>query len=684
MNNVLFEIGLEELPSRFILDTKKQLKDKTASFLNDLRITFDDIYVYATPRRLAVLVNGIANEQSAYEEIVRGPKIQIAKDQDGNWTKAAIGFTKGQQVSVDDIFIQEEKGHEYIFVKKVLDKKQTVDLLPQYQTVIEHLHFPQTMRWGSLSNRFARPIRWLVAMYNDAVIPFTIANVQTDRKTFGHRFLSGELTLAHAKDYMQTLKDAYVIVDDEKRESLIVEQIKAIEAEKNVTALVGKNLLEEVNYLVEYPTAFIGTFDSSHLQLPKEVLITSMEEHQRYFPVEDDKGNLLAYFIGVRNGDDAHLDNVIRGNEKVLKARLADAEFFYDEDKKQSIDTFNEKLKQIVFQEDVGTVFEKMQHTKAIALYLCEQLNLDDTVKEAVHRASSIYKFDLVTNMVNEFPELQGIMGEYYALHFGESAAVATAIREQYLPTHANGDLPQTDVGNILSVADKLDTIIACISVGLIPSGSQDPYALRRQAIGLLRIIHQNNWDISVQSLVDFACKQYDISAEDVRETIQSFMKDRGLYILEQANIHKDIGTAIVQKRLEIFHKVVEKGKLLSEKKHDESFKESVEAFIRVLNIGKKYQHHEIMTSLFQTESEKRLYAAYEKVANVLNKNSQANEAQVLHELETLAEPIHDFFEHNMVMDDNEDIKTNRIALLQRISELIRSFADFTQIEWKK
>lgn len=684
MNNVLFEIGLEELPSRFILDTKKQLKDKTASFLNDLRITFDDIYVYATPRRLAVLVNGIANEQSAYEEIVRGPKIQIAKDQDGNWTKAAIGFTKGQQVSVDDIFIQEEKGHEYIFVKKVLDKKQTVDLLPQYQTVIEHLHFPQTMRWGSLSNRFARPIRWLVAMYNDAVIPFTIANVQTDRKTFGHRFLSGELTLAHAKDYMQTLKDAYVIVDDEKRESLIVEQIKAIEAEKNVTALVGKNLLEEVNYLVEYPTAFIGTFDSSHLQLPKEVLITSMEEHQRYFPVEDDKGNLLAYFIGVRNGDEAHLDNVIRGNEKVLKARLADAEFFYDEDKKQSIDTFNEKLKQIVFQEDVGTVFEKMQHTKAIALYLCEQLNLDDTVKEAVHRASSIYKFDLVTNMVNEFPELQGIMGEYYALHFGESAAVATAIREQYLPTHANGDLPQTDVGNILSVADKLDTIIACISVGLIPSGSQDPYALRRQAIGLLRIIHQNNWDISVQSLVDFACKQYDISAEDVRETIQSFMKDRGLYILEQANIHKDIGTAIVQKRLEIFHKVVEKGKLLSEKKHDESFKESVEAFIRVLNIGKKYQHHEIMTSLFQTESEKRLYAAYEKVANVLNKNSQANEAQVLHELETLAEPIHDFFEHNMVMDDNEDIKTNRIALLQRISELIRSFADFTQIEWKK
>lgn len=684
MNNVLFEIGLEELPSRFIFDTKKQLKDKTASFLNDLRITFDDIYVYATPRRLAVLVNGIANEQSAYEEIVRGPKIQIAKDQDGNWTKAAIGFTKGQQVSVDDIFIQEEKGHEYIFVKKVLDKKQTVDLLPQYQTVIEHLHFPQTMRWGSLSNRFARPIRWLVAMYNDAVIPFTIANVQTDRKTFGHRFLSGELTLAHAKDYMQTLKDAYVIVDDEKRESLIVEQIKAIEAEKNVTALVGKNLLEEVNYLVEYPTAFIGTFDSSHLQLPKEVLITSMEEHQRYFPVEDDKGNLLAYFIGVRNGDEAHLDNVIRGNEKVLKARLADAEFFYDEDKKQSIDTFNEKLKQIVFQEDVGTVFEKMQHTKAIALYLCEQLNLDDTVKEAVHRASSIYKFDLVTNMVNEFPELQGIMGEYYALHFGESAAVATAIREQYLPTHANGDLPQTDVGNILSVADKLDTIIACISVGLIPSGSQDPYALRRQAIGLLRIIHQNNWDISVQSLVDFACKQYDISAEDVRETIQSFMKDRGLYILEQANIHKDIGTAIVQKRLEIFHKVVEKGKLLSEKKHDESFKESVEAFIRVLNIGKKYQHHEIMTSLFQTESEKRLYAAYEKVANVLNKNSQANEAQVLHELETLAEPIHDFFEHNMVMDDNEDIKTNRIALLQRISELIRSFADFTQIEWKK
>lgn len=684
LNNVLFEIGVEELPARFMPNIKKQLHHKTSQFLTDLRLSFETIQVYATPRRLAVFIHDLAEAQTAFEEVVRGPRLDIAKDENGEWTKAAIGFTRSQQLTVDDIFIQEEKGTEYIFVEKVLEKKPAVDLLPQFSEVIDNLSFPQTMRWGELSYRFARPIRWLTALYNDEVIPFVVANVPSDRITYGHRFLGGKIVLDHASDYEEKLEENNVIINDNKREQLIVEQIKQLEKDKQIQVIMDEALIEEVNFLVEYPTVFIGTFDEAHLQLPKEVLITSMKEHQRYFPVVNESKQLLPYFVGVRNGDQHHLENVIRGNEKVLKARLADAEFFYEEDKNQSIEQFNDQLKNIVFQEEIGTVYEKTQAVKAIAVFLADQLQLGKQQKANITRAASIYKFDLVTQMVNEFPELQGVMGSYYATHYGETKEVAQAIREQYLPTHANGELPTSIEGKVLSIADKLDTIVACISVGLIPTGSQDPYALRRQAIGLLRIIVQNEWNISVQTLVEFACEEHGISTDDIRESIESFMKDRGLYILEQAQIHKDIGTAIIQQKLEKMHDAIEKGKILSEKKNDHTFKQKVEAFIRVLNIGNKYEQKTIDENLFETASESELYRMYEEVKQTLSTNNEYTERDVLQQLEKLAEPIHAFFENNMVMDDNEDIKNNRIALLYHISILLRSFADFSLIEWKK
>lgn len=683
MNNVLFEIGVEELPARFIEDAKNQLQTKTEAFLKDARISYHSIHIYATPRRLALLIENIAERQSAHEEIARGPRLDIAQDENGDWTKAAIGFTRGNQASVEDIFTGEDKGITYIYVKKTLASQETQQLLPQFKDIIDNLSFPQTMRWGDLDYRFARPIRWITALYNDEVIPFTIANISSNRQTEGHRFLGKAIDIQDATTYVEQLREQFVIVKDKEREQIITEQLANIEKQQQFTILMDDDLLEEVNYLVEYPTAFVGSFDEKHLQLPKEVLITSMKEHQRYFPAANHEGRLLPYFIGVRNGDDNHLDNVIRGNEKVLKARLADAEFFYREDKSQSIESFNDRLKSIIFQEDIGTVFEKTVHTKAIALFLAEELQVNDGVKANVERAASIYKFDLVTQMVNEFPELQGVMGAYYASYFGENDEVAQAIHEQYLPTHASGALPQSVEGNILSVADKLDTIVACISVGLVPTGSQDPYALRRQAIGLLRIIVQNEWNISVQSLLEFACDQYNIKTNDIKEKIELFMKDRGLYILEQANINKDIGSAIVQNKLGKLHDTLEKGKILSDKRHDEAFKSKVEAFIRVLNIGKKHEESNIDVSLFQTDSEKALYAKYEEAKqHVLE--AQYDETIILEELEKLAEPIHLFFEKNMVMDKDETIKNNRIALLHQISKLLRSFADFTLIEWKK
>lgn len=649
----------------------------------DARIHYDRVEVFATPRRLAIIIHDIHDKQADFEEEVRGPKVDIAKDADGNWSKAAIGFTRGQGLTVDDIYIKEEKDIPYVYVTKRLEAESTETILPQFKEIIEGLSFPQTMRWGTLKDRFARPIRWIVALYNSNVVSFQVANVQSDRLTQGHRFLGSEVSLAHANDYVEALKEQYVIVKDDERKQMIVDQIKQLEENHHFHVVVEDDLLEEVNYLVEYPTAFTGQFEAKYLDLPKEVLVTSMKEHQRYFPVENKEEELLAYFVSVRNGDQNHIDNVIRGNEKVLKARLADGQFFYEEDRKGSIDEFVDKLKKIVFQEDVGTVYEKMENTRKIANYIARGLQVQEDAMADVDRAASIYKFDLVTNMVNEFTELQGIIGEYYALYFGETEEVAQAIREQYYPTSANGQLPSSTVGSILSVADKLDTIVACISVGLVPTGSQDPYALRRQAIGLLRIMTNEKWDLSFKDLLTYAFDIYGVDKTDVREMIETFMKERGLYILSQANIDKDISEAILQNRIDVMYTSINKAKLLVEKKHDESFKEKVEAFIRVLNIGKKHNLLEVDEQLFETDSEKSLYKAFQELKKKLH-DKNLSEDENLSLLETLAQPIHQFFENNMVMADDKAIKNNRLALLHNISNEIQNFADFTLVEWKK
>ncbi|WP_340001890.1 glycine--tRNA ligase subunit beta [Oceanobacillus sp. FSL K6-0127] len=689
--DVLFEIGLEELPARFIDDAEQQLLSKTEAWLKGLRIPFGSITSFATPRRLAVYIHEMEEFQTTIEEEAKGPAEKIAKDENGDWTKAAIGFTRGQGKTPDDIYTKEIKGISYIFVKKHIEGKPVQELLPDFKAILESIQFGKNMRWAKETLRYARPIRWLVALFGSEVIPFEITSVQTSNITYGHRFLGKEIRLATASEYESSLLDNYVIVNPKKREEMIIEGIKTLEEANNLLIPVDADLLNEVRNLVEYPTVFIGAFEEGFLNLPSEVLITSMKEHQRYFPVTATDGQLLARFVGVRNGDVHELATVIRGNEKVLRARLADAEFFLEEDLKQSIDFYQKKLERVVFQKELGTIHDKVERVVHISTKITDLIGLDGDQKEKVVRAATISKFDLMTNMVNEFTELQGTIGEKYALHFGEDSLVAGTIREHYLPKQANGELPKTLIGSIVSIADKLDTIVGCISIGLVPTGSQDPYGLRRQATGVLRIIADRKWDISLETLLEIVTSLYqtlDIELENQEKVaieLKEFFQLRASYLLKELNVEQDVINAVVHRAIGNFDYTIAKAKLLSEKRNDENFKHVQEALVRALNLSDKAEGTTVRTELFQTESEVALFSQYNVVRDTFNTyNKQKNAVKALACLEELAIPIHTFFDNNMVMADEEDIRTNRLSLINVLSMLIKEYADLRLIQWKQ
>lgn len=689
--DVLFEIGLEEMPARFIDDAEKQLRDKTEKWLNELRISFSVVVSYSSPRRLAVLIKDMAEEQAMLEEEAKGPALKIAKDADGNWTKAAIGFTKGQGKTVDDIYTKDVNGTSYIFVKKHIEGSRSISMLPSFKGIIESIKFPQNMHWGKESLKYVRPIRWIVALYDEKVIPFTIADVTTGRQTRGHRFLGDVIELGHPKEYIEKLAENFVIVEPDKREKMITEGIRTLESQKEIQIPIAADLLAEVRNLVEYPTVFIGEFDQSFLQLPSEVLITSMKEHQRYFPVKSRSDELLPYFVGVRNGDNQGLKTVVKGNEKVLKARLSDAQFFYDEDQKHSISFYLQKLQKVVFQEKLGTIHDKVERVVYLTKQIADVLGIDAFQKQRAIRTAEISKFDLVTNMVDEFTDLQGVMGEKYAILFGEDHTVAKAIAEHYQPRHAAGELPETTEGAIVSVADKLDTIVGCISVDLVPTGSQDPYGLRRQAIGILKILQHENWKIPVWQLLDMTQQLYrtlDIEqaeAELVKKELDEFLRLRATYLLKEAGIEPDIIQAVLANRLGIVGYTISKARILSDKRGQEVFKPTEEAFTRVLNIAKKADKKEVDVELFETPSEAFLYKKYQEVITAYKTANESLEAeQALKELSSLTDAIHNFFEHNMVMAKDETIRENRLALIHSIATLINDYADMTKISWKQ
>lgn len=689
--DVLFEIGLEELPARFIDDAEKQLFEKTVDWLKGLRIGYQSATSYSTPRRLSILIRQMDEYQETIEEEAKGPALKIAKDESGEWTKAALGFTRGQGKTPEDIYTKEINGISYIHVKKHIEGKPVFDLMPEFRSIIESIQFGKNMRWSTQSMRYARPIRWIVALYGNKVIPIEIAGVESGNHTQGHRFLGKGITISEPAEYQKLLKDNYVIADPKSRESLILEGIGELEKKHQFQVPVDPELLNEVRNLVEFPTVFVGNFEERFIKLPSEVLITSMKEHQRYFPVKDSDGNLLPHFVGVRNGDASHLETVAKGNEKVLRARLQDAEFFYEEDQKLSIDYYQEKLSRVVFQEKLGTIKDKVERISALTEKIAVSLGLNETDREMALRAAEISKFDLMTNMVNEFTELQGTIGEKYALSFGEQAQVAQAVREHYLPKQASGELPASVIGSVVSVSDKLDTIFGCISAGLIPSGSQDPYGLRRQASGVLRIMEEYEWKVSLEHLLEMTANVYknlDMLQENQSGTakeLKEFFNLRAAYLMKEQQVEQDIIHAVLAKEIGRFDFTISKAKHLSAKRNDPEFKTSQEALVRVLNLSDKATDTEINVGLFQTDSEKKLFQKYSMAKNDFHAYSHKKLAkEALDCLEQLAQPIHDFFDNNMVMADDESIKKNRLALVFKISSLIRDYADLRLVEWKQ
>ncbi|HIB3677341.1 TPA: glycine--tRNA ligase subunit beta [Enterococcus faecalis] len=683
--DLLLEIGLEEMPAHVVTPSRIQLEEKVIKFLDEHHLDYETVQSFATPRRLAVKVTAIPEKQADVEEEVKGPAKKIALDAEGNWSKAAQGFVRGQGVTTEDIVFKELNGVEYVYVTKLTKGQSAKEVLTKLNDVITSLTFPVTMHWANYDFEYIRPIHWIVALLDDEVIPFNVLDVTTGQTSRGHRFLGDDVTFQHANEYETKLKEQFVVVQPNERKQMIVDQANALAAEKNWQLALDEELLEEVTNLVEYPTAFVGSFDEKYLSVPDEVLVTSMKEHQRYFEVRNDQGLLMPHFIAVRNGDNVHLENVIKGNEKVLIARLEDAEFFYNEDKKLTIEACVEKLKNVTFHEKIGSIYEKMQRVALIAQIIGRKVGLSEDELEDLKRASEIYKFDLVTNMVGEFPELQGIMGEKYALLQGEKPAVATAIREHYLPTSSEGELPETAIGAVLALADKLDSVFSFFSVGMIPTGSNDPYALRRQTYGVIRIIEDKGWTfplVQLQTEVDEAVNQdvekYGVLLNEGQAEVVEFVKARLRQLLMTKNVRHDIIDAVVSAEQADLSKLFASANILKSRFEDQDFKPSMEALTRVINLAKKGQEllgdteEGIDPSLFENKAEKELYQAVNDLSEAFATRTIAENYEALVNLRPL---IDAYFNETMVMVEDEKVKQNRLKQLMQIAKMALSIA---------
>ena len=683
--DLLLEIGLEEMPAHVVTPSRIQLEEKVIKFLDEHHLDYETVQSFATPRRLAVKVTAIPEKQADVEEEVKGPAKKIALDAEGNWSKAAQGFVRGQGVTTEDIVFKELNGVEYVYVTKFTKGQSAKEVLTKLNDVITSLTFPVTMHWANYDFEYIRPIHWIVALLDDEVIPFKVLDVTTGQTSRGHRFLGDDVTFQHANEYEVKLKEQFVVVQPNERKQMIVDQANALAAEKNWQLALDEELLEEVTNLVEYPTAFVGSFDEKYLSVPDEVLVTSMKEHQRYFEVRNDQGLLMPHFIAVRNGDNVHLENVIKGNEKVLIARLEDAEFFYNEDKKLTIEACVEKLKNVTFHEKIGSIYEKMQRVALIAQIIGRKVGLSEDELEDLKRASEIYKFDLVTNMVGEFPELQGIMGEKYALLQGEKPAVATAIREHYLPTSSEGELPETAIGAVLALADKLDSVFSFFSVGMIPTGSNDPYALRRQTYGVIRIIEDKGWTfplVQLQTEVDEAVNQdvekYGVLLNEGQAEVVEFVKARLRQLLMTKNVRHDIIDAVVSAKQADLSKLFASANILKSRFEDQDFKPSMEALTRVINLAKKGQEllgdteEGIDPSLFENKAEKELYQAVNDLSEAFATRTIAENYEALVNLRPL---IDAYFNETMVMVEDEKVKQNRLKQLMQIAKMALSIA---------
>ena len=680
--DLLFEIGAEEIPAGFMPNILGQLKQLAETKLNDAHLPFESIATYGTPRRLALIVKGLADTSAEISERHKGPSASIAYDADGNATKAAIGFARGKGLDVADLVV--EDGYIYAETKTagVPAKDIVTDMLPQ---LITGLNFPKSMHWGNLDAKFVRPVRWLVALLDEEVIPVEFATVKSGNVTRGHRFLGAdEITIKNAASYVDTLKENFVMVDQDARRELISKQLHDMAASKNASIVWDDDLLEEINYLVEWPTALCGGFEESYLTLPDAAIITPMKDHQRYFPLVDQDGKLLPMFLTVRNGSDHSIEVVQAGNERVLRARLDDAKFFFNEDRKKPLIDRQDGLTKIVFQEGLGNLADKTERLLKLGRVFGEECGLHEDTAVVLERATELAKTDLTTGMVTEFTELQGVMGKEYALLDGESPEVAEAIFEQYLPRFAGDVLPQTEAGKVLSIIDKVDNIVATFSRGLIPTGSQDPYALRRQTIGILNILLGSEWNISLRPIFKASMELLNVAAdkqEELLNQVEEFFTLRLKNIfLDREVPHHVIDLLLSNNELSVADAEGLVNALLANR-IDENV-ELVQAYTRMYNLVKDVEYTGVNSDLLKEDAEKALFEAASKASEASLAAWEANDYDAVVAVPaTLVPAINKFFEDVMVMDKDEAIKANRLQLVRLAYSVMAIIGDISALK---
>ena len=688
MNNyLLLEVGVEELPSRFVDTTLDQIKNNIQKSLNDNRIEFGDIQIYGTPRRLTFVIQNLSDRQANLEEEVKGPSKKIAYDNEGNLSKPALGFMRSKNLTEEDIYFKQVGKDEYIFGTIKQEGKESSEILKEIlPEAIKNVTFPKAMRWGGKNMKFARPIRWIIALLNDEVLEFNLEGIESSNVTKGHRFLGKDnIEVNSLQEYYSKLEENFVILDQTKRKEMIRKQCIEVATKLGGEVEIDEDLLTEVTYLVEYPTAFYGEFDKDYAKLPKEVVTTPMKEHQRYFPVTKD-GKLLPNFIAVRNGNDYMIEKVKSGNEKVLEARLADALFFYKEDTKNDLETYVEKLKTVVFQAKLGTIYDKVERIEILSSNILDALELSNE-KEDASRAAKLSKADLVTGMVFEFTELQGIMGREYAKVSGEKEVVSEAIFEHYLPRFAGDILPKTNCGAVLSIADKLDSIAGFFAIGIQPTGSQDPYALRRQALGILNIMMDRKIDVDLKVLVEAALNNYsglEFNQNEVVENIMEFFTDRIKNLFKEMGIRYDVIDAVLSTNISSISDIYVRAEKLNNWLSNDGLVEMLTAFNRVSTLAQKSTTNVVNEELLIEDAEIKLneeFKVISKEVRVLLENKDYTNA--LNKFASLRPIIDNMFDSVMIMDKDESIKMNRLALLRSVYDTMLQICDLSKIVYK-
>lgn len=691
-HTLAFEIGVEEIPAFDLDSANKQLEKMVPAAFADARIPYDSIEIHSSPRRLIVMAYGVADATEALVEEYKGPAAKIAFDADGNPTKAAIGFARGKGLSPENLERREVTGTEYVFATKNIPATPVADLLPDVLAgFITAIKWPRSCRWAAYREYFVRPVRWIVAMLDDVVLPVSFAGAESSNFTMGHRVLApGKHTVDTAANLLDVIRAAYVIPTQAERERIIREGVAAIEAETGFTAdLPAKTLLEVVN-LSEYPQPLVSIFDEEFLQVPEEIIVDAMLMHQRYFPLYDAAGKLTNKFIIVSNGNPECAATIIDGNERVVRARLDDAKFFYEEDLKHPLESYIEKLDKVVFQESLGTVRQKAERLEKLACALSADAQLSAADAADAKRAARLCKADLVTNAVIEFTSVQGVMGSYYAAASGETPQVAQAIGQHYQPRFAGDALPDTTVGKLVALADKLDTICGLFAVGQGPTGSSDPFALRRSAIGIVNML-EAGLPISLaaaidESLASFAAQGVAFDAAAVRAEVVDFFVTRTKVMLRDAGVNADTIDAVLAAGVEEPAVISQRAHALEDARANdvETFDNLATAYARANNLRKPELGEDVDDALL-TEPERAIAGAVATAEQAVAAALTSDDfAAALSQLAALRAPIDGFFADVMVMDEDAALRDNRLRLLNRFVAVFANVADFGKMAKSK